>query len=500
MNNIFDVIVVGGGGSGLAAAIGAAEEGARVIVIEKNSHLGGSSGMSVGSISSSRTELQRKKGIIDNPDDHFRDLGLFAGQLEMRDNLELRRILVNEVPETVRWLEELGVVFYGPMPEPPHDKPRMHNIIPNSRAYIYYLWKECQRLGVVAVTSANVIEFIKSGDYVSGVRVSTDLGIKEYHTSRAVILTSGDYNNGKDLRSRFTNVPFDVEGINLNEGDGQKLGVLEGSEILNGDIVWGPLLRFLPPKKPSFVTKLPPFRPLMLFLRFALNYFPAGILRPFVMSFVTTFLAPEKSLFQNGAILINLAGERFVDEMDKPAFHVPTENGKKAYIILDEQIAQKFSAWPYFISTAPGIAFAYLNDYRRTRKDIFFKADTIKELAKKISVDPDKLSNTINKWNENFKSTHPNNRSPDCKMIIKGPFYALGPVESRVLITDGGLKTNTFHQVLRTDGSIILGLYAAGASGQGGLLLEGHGHHLAWAFSSGRRAGRFAARTSKDPS
>ena len=39
----------------------------------------------------------------------------------------------------------------------------------------------------------------------------------------------------------------------------------------------------------------------------------------------------------------------------------------------------------------------------------------------------------------------------------------------------------------------IPGLYAAGSTGQGGLLLKGHGHHLGWAFASGRRAGRNAA-------
>jgi predicted oxidoreductase len=48
-------------------------------------------------------------------------------------------------------------------------------------------------------------------------------------------------------------------------------------------------------------------------------------------------------------------------------------------------------------------------------------------------------------------------------------------------------------QVLRQDGSAIDGLYAAGSAGQGGLLLEGHGHHLGWAFISGRIAGRNAA-------
>ena len=49
------------------------------------------------------------------------------------------------------------------------------------------------------------------------------------------------------------------------------------------------------------------------------------------------------------------------------------------------------------------------------------------------------------------------------------------------------------HRVLDARGVPIDGLRAAGSTGQGGLLLKGHGHHLAWAFASGRRAGRFAA-------
>jgi fumarate reductase flavoprotein subunit len=49
------------------------------------------------------------------------------------------------------------------------------------------------------------------------------------------------------------------------------------------------------------------------------------------------------------------------------------------------------------------------------------------------------------------------------------------------------------HRVLDSEDKPIAGLLAAGSTGQGGLLLKGHGHHLAWAFASGRRAGRFAA-------
>ncbi|CAO3357843.1 Fumarate reductase flavoprotein subunit (EC 1.3.99.1) [Azospirillum palustre] len=52
---------------------------------------------------------------------------------------------------------------------------------------------------------------------------------------------------------------------------------------------------------------------------------------------------------------------------------------------------------------------------------------------------------------------------------------------------------NRDHPVTRGDGQAIPGLYTVGSVGQGGLLLEGHGHHLAWAFTSGRLAGMHAA-------
>jgi fumarate reductase flavoprotein subunit len=52
--------------------------------------------------------------------------------------------------------------------------------------------------------------------------------------------------------------------------------------------------------------------------------------------------------------------------------------------------------------------------------------------------------------------------------------------------------------VLGADDRPLAGLYAAGSTGQGGLLLKGHGHHLAWAFVSGRRAGQFAAQEAAD--
>ena len=59
--------------------------------------------------------------------------------------------------------------------------------------------------------------------------------------------------------------------------------------------------------------------------------------------------------------------------------------------------------------------------------------------------------------------------------------------------TDGGLAVTEDLQVLNSESQPIPGLFAAGSTGQGGVILDGHGHHLGWAFTSGRIAGRNAA-------
>jgi hypothetical protein len=145
---IYDVVVVGGGGAGLAAAIEARKVGREVLLLEKNPALGGSTAWSIGSITSSATPHQIKRGIKDCPADHWADMPAFAGDLASRDNDELRRILCDEVPHAFRWLMECGVRFYGPVAEPPHHKPRMHTVLPNSGSYIYHLERHARRLGV----------------------------------------------------------------------------------------------------------------------------------------------------------------------------------------------------------------------------------------------------------------------------------------------------------------------------------------------------------------
>ena len=201
-----------------------------------------------------------------------------------------------------------------------------------------------------------------------------------------------------------------------------------------------------------------------------------------MMKFLTTALAPSTVLFEQGAILVNQRGERFGNELDRPALRLPDQPDKVGYIVLDAHQAQQFSAWPYFISTAPGIAYAYIPDYQNNRPDVFTSASTVTELAQKLGMNSHALEQSVQEGALGPLGT--------------GPYVALGPVRSVFVHNEGGLMVDNQHCVIGRDGRPLEGLYAAGSTGQGGLLLRGHGHHLAWAFVSGRRAGRIAAQAS----
>ncbi len=476
-----DLVVVGGGGAGLAAAAEAAGLGLRVVLLEKNQDLGGSTAWSLGAISANGTAWQKRAGIEDHADHHFEDLALHAGDLAPRDNLLLRRILVDECADAVAWLSQLGVVFMGPAPDPPNRVSRMHNTIPNSRSLIYHLTKHCRKLGVKICVNTSCEKMVTD----TNGRVVGVLGQKQgqtfsVHAKKAVILTTGDYSGAPDLKQRWA----DPQTIHLDSvnpfatGDGHRMADALGAEVVNGDIVRGPILRFIPPAKPHWVQNLPPWRWSARSMAWAIEHLPSSWIRPFMMKFMTTALGPSPTLLKEGAHLVNQKGE-LVQMTGKTIGHAVAEHdGAQAWLIFDSTVYQRFSAWPYFISTAPGIAYAYMADYEKNRQDLFHGARDWRELARKAGLNPEGLQ------------AHMRGRYP----AEDGPFYALGPVKAYVVFTDGGLRVNPSHQVLGPDQAPIPGLYAAGSAGQGGLLLEGHGHHLAWAFVSGRRAAQMAAK------
>lgn len=476
---IVDVLIIGGGGSGLSAAAECATAGMTVLLVEKCERVGGSTGKSVGSITATGTRLQRRAGIIDSSDAHYEDIALFAEELISRDNVKLRRMLVDNAGESVRWLESLGVVFYGPMPEPPHRVRRMHNVIPSSKSYIDHLTKRCARLGVKIYTSTNAVELLSEEREVVGATLERAGGERfNVRARRGVILACGDISSSRELKARYVSPDLAaVPGVNpASTGDGVKLGESVGGIVVNGDVMYGPELRFIASSKPSIITLIPTWRWVAIIIKAAMDYAPARLLRPFLMKFATTNLAPNHFLFEKGAILINKKGARFTEETEKPELDVAKQDDGVSYIVLDANIASTFNKWPNYISTVPGLAYAYLQDYAQNRQDIVKKGKTVKELAKKLRANEQALQQSVKHAEE--KGNKP----------WTGPYYALGPLKSWVVIADGGLKVSEKLEVLTTDNEAIKGLYAAGSTGQGGVLLFGHGHHIGWAVTSGRMA------------
>ena len=121
----------------------------------------------------------------------------------------------------------------------------------------------------------------------------------------------------------------------------------------------------------------------------------------------------------------------------------------------------------------------------RAHPDVFAQAPTLDALTQVLDMPQGSLASTVAAHNANA-----GNRP----RFGDGPYVALGPVRAVFVHAEGGLAVDETHRVLGGGDRPIAGLYAAGSTGQGGLLLKGHGHHLAWAFVSGRRAGRNAAR------
>ena len=99
----YDVIVIGGGGAGLTAAVEAAQNGANVVVLEKQSSVGGNTMISGGEMAAPNNSLQKEKGIEDSPDLLYEDM-LKGGDNE--SDPELVRVIADHALEDAIWLEE----------------------------------------------------------------------------------------------------------------------------------------------------------------------------------------------------------------------------------------------------------------------------------------------------------------------------------------------------------------------------------------------------------
>jgi succinate dehydrogenase/fumarate reductase flavoprotein subunit len=485
-----DVVVVGGGGSGLASAVEAASLGADVTVIETADVLRGSTGLSVGSIAAAGTPDQARLGIRDTSSRHFDDYQIISGDLARTENPDLVRLLVDNVADTIAWLRSMGIEFFGPVGEPPHSVPRLHNVLPGSRSYIYHLERRARKLGVNIVLNVTARRLLTTdaGRVRGTVCITRDNRSVTFLARKGVILAAGDFSANQALKCEWINktvsqfVPINVYA----NGDAQTMGMNVGGQILNADVFDVPSMRLAPPRKEGLyglLQRLPPSRALTGLLGWGLRNLPDQLIRTLIMGFVTTYLSPSEALFDHGAILVDRDGRLHASTDTNINIVVARLGEAGGYIIGDRKLREIFSRAPNYVATAPGVAHAYLQDFRRARRDVYFEAPTLEALANKIGVPAKALQLAVSSAKEAATA------GPGTA-LDSAPYFALGPVRGYLIQTNGGLRVNSRLEVVRRDGRPIPGLYAVGNAGQGGLALFGHGHHLGWAFTSGRLAGR----------
>jgi len=505
MPDQYDVIVVGAGGSGLAAGISTAQNGGRVLVLERQPQPGGTTGIAVGSLTAAGTSLQRDASIDDDVASHAEDASKFAPpSIEARNNDAMRRYFLSEAATTFQWMCDLGLSFVGPSPEPPNRVPRMHNVVPGAKAYIATMQMELSRLGGTLLCRAGVDRLLQRSGRVAGVEATVDGAPTELWATRGVILAAGDYANHSDTIAQHKGSQFSaIEGINpFSLGDGHRLAQSVGAELRNMDVTYGPELRFVPSSRRPFQQWLPTRGVLARIVGAMARRLPGWAMRRFIKRLLVTWQHPETAMFDDGAILLNQDGARFVDETRWPEreIAVADQPDKVAYMLLDERLIRRYSAWPHFISTAPDIAYAYAQDYRRLRPDVTAAGVDLSSLLAARGLDPERASQEVASFNR-FAAEYRSDefgRVVNCDPLVGGSWMLLGPLKAYFTTTEGGAMVDLNLHVLDQNGAVIPGLFAVGQNGLSGMILWGHGLHIAWALTSGRLAGEAIMREKRD--
>jgi len=472
----WDVVVAGGGGAGLMAAYAAAERGAEVLLIEKMPGLGGATAMAVGTISAAGTQLQQDAGVQDDVETHFRDYLEFRtpGTSPEDYDLELTRLLVEHSPATLQRLIDMGISYTGPHPEPPHTVRRMHNALPDARVYIETLERHARNAGVTIRMETTIQEMERDEDGNVSRLVTRHVRRHEFKAIRAqrgVVLATGYFGANKEL-ARAHGRPAEISEIEPSlesaTGDGIVLATALGAATAGmgvGD-------------KPAFRTPLPPY------------------------------VRPEPRLFTEGAVLVNAYGRRFTNELEAPELATSRQPRGTSFLVFDAQLAAQIATmaddspgtrdgWlrsgKLFLSTFPGIAYAYVDDFRE-RTEYFYEADSLTGLADQLRVPVGALEEDMGVTVEAAAGTRPDpfGKTPPGPGVVLPPFYAIGPLRPSIG-SSGGLKIDREMRVTDVNGGSIPHLYAAGITGASNALIAGHGHALSWAFTSGHIAGKNAA-------
>ena len=455
-----DVVVVGGGGAGLAAAISAEQNGAKVIVIEKLDILGGSTNVSEGALNAVDPVRQGAQGIEDSFEKFITQT--YEGGHQIGD-MDLITYMCENSMKTIEWMESLGVQFKdecgtatGALWQRSH-----YPVTPSGNSYIRVYADYIAKSENITLLMGTTAESLLTADgKVVGVKATGKGGeTVTVNADKGVILATGGFGSNKALLKEYNTgvwAHVDVTALGCTNmaksatGAGIEMAVAIGADVTGMSDI---------------------------------QLHPCG--------------TPGTGLMENirtsgrNRIFVNIEGKRFVNEgaaRDTLAQGV-LDQPEQTYWIVVNKVRYPERDWV----DANGATIANM-----VAQNVVVEADTLEELAEKTGMKAENLVAAIDNYNAVVRGEKEDalgflaNNKADVE-LTEGPWYACKKVAT-VHHTMGGLKINANTEVIDTNGNVIEGLYAAGEV-TGGIHGSNRlgGNAIADIMTYGKKAGEVAA-------
>lgn len=470
MEEDFDVLIVGSGGAGLAAAIEASSNGARVRIFEQTTASGGTSIIAGGGCFIVDSPLQRKLGIRDSVELAINDW--YSWSHGTADMEWARFYIERSCPELYVWAETLGVQWTGVMLQEGNSVPRWHRPKGGGKAVSTYLQKEAERLGVKWSFSKKLEKLVNDGNSVVGAEFSSPDGSIEQVSARVYIVATGGFCSSREMVheycSKLKNARFLLGGGPDAKGSAHKILSDAGGKLVHMEDVWAYPYGTPDPQDPEARRGL--------------------VVRGL-----------------NRSIWVNASGKRFHNELlyggatGTPA--LLRQKPPMAWAIIDSSIVDEIEiADPRYRDGNEKLSKKILEFLASS--PFVKRGESINDIARSIGIDTVELAATIDKYNsyiERGLTVEPEfgKQMNSMSELEEPPFYAIQifPIARKNL---GGVHTDMRCRVLDGRGNSIPRLYAAGeVAGMAGGHINGdvalEGTMFGPSIISGRVAGAWAA-------
>jgi len=408
----YDVVIVGSGGAGLAAAIQAHDEGARVVIIEKMPTIGGNTIKASVGMNAAETRFQKLKGIEDSKELFYEET-LKGGQF--KNNPVLLREFVDLAPEAIEWLADKGIELNDITITGGMSIDRTHRPADRSAVggfLISGLVKNINSRNIEVLLETSVAEILYENGAVAGVKVVDEYNDSRILNAKSVIVATGGFSANRELVVKYRPELDGFVTTNHKGATGSGIAMLE--KIGAGTVDMGEIQ-----------------------------------IHPTVEQ-TTSYLVSE-SIRGGGAILVSQAGKRFYNEMetrDKVSAQIIALPEKSAWIVFDEQVRMNNKAADEYIA-----------------KGFVISAPTVAELAVKLNMsEHHTLEATLARYN-NFvimqKDEDFGRQTALRHPLSEAPFYAIR-VAPGVHHTMGGVTIDTTTAVLDSQKQVINGAWACG--------------------------------------